>query len=55
MGGGDVSQLEYDTILELCSKYSRGTSKIDKGQGDILSRNSRLLEVELQEHRSGTC
>jgi hypothetical protein len=27
MGGGDVSQLEYDTILELCRKYSRGTSK----------------------------
>jgi hypothetical protein len=52
MGGGDVSELEYDTILELCLKYSRGTSKKGKGSRDILAR---LLEMELQEQRSGTC
>jgi hypothetical protein len=56
MGGGDVSQLEYDTIFEICCKYSRGTSKTRKGPRDIYWKEvARLLEVELQEKRSRTC
>jgi hypothetical protein len=51
MGGGDVSQLEYDTILELCHKYSRGTSKKPKDQEIYWQELARLLEVELQEQR----
>jgi hypothetical protein len=43
MGGGDVSQLEYDIILELCHKYSRGTSKIGKGPRDILTRTGKTV------------
>jgi hypothetical protein len=43
MGGGDVSQLEYDTIFEICCKYSRGTSKTWKGPIDILARNGKTI------------
>jgi hypothetical protein len=43
MGGGDVSQLEYDIILELCHKYSRGTSKTGKGPRDILTRTGKTV------------
>jgi hypothetical protein len=35
MGEGDISQLEYDIILDLFHKYSRGTSKTSKGPRDI--------------------
>jgi hypothetical protein len=50
MGGGDVSQSDYEVILEICRKYSRGTYKIGKGPRDILERiKSRLLEVYLQD------
>jgi hypothetical protein len=41
MGGGDISQQYYDVILELCRKYSRGTSKIGKGPRDILTRTGK--------------
>jgi len=41
MGGGYVSQLGYDTILELFHKYSRGTSKIGRGPRDILARTGK--------------
>ena len=30
MGIGDVSQLSYDNICELCRRYSRGRFKISK-------------------------
>jgi len=43
MGGGDISQLDYDVILELCHKYSRGTSKTRKGPRDILKRTGRTI------------
>jgi hypothetical protein len=38
MGRGDVSQLEYNIIVELFHKNSRGTSKTSKGPRDILER-----------------
>lgn len=41
MGGVDVSQLEYDTILEIYRKYSRGNSKTCIGPRDILARNGK--------------
>jgi hypothetical protein len=37
IGKGDISQYDYDVILELCQKYSRGASKIRKGPGDVLT------------------
>jgi hypothetical protein len=43
MGTGDVSQLEYNIILELCRKYSRGTSKTGKGPRDILERMRKTV------------
>jgi hypothetical protein len=38
MGGGDISQIEYDHICELCKIYSQGTSKHGKGLRDISAR-----------------
>ena len=43
MGEGYVSQLDHDIILELCHKYSRGTSKIGKRPIDILTRNGKTV------------
>jgi hypothetical protein len=43
MGKGYVSQLEYDIILELYPKYSRGTSKMGKGPRDILARMGKIV------------
>jgi hypothetical protein len=43
MGGGDISQQYYDVILELCRKYSRGTSKIGKGPRDVLTRIGKTI------------
>jgi hypothetical protein len=43
MGGGDISQQDYDVILELCRKYSRGTSKKGKGPRDILTRTGKTV------------
>lgn len=41
MVGGDGSQLEYDTILEIYRKYSRRNSKTCIGPRDILARNGK--------------
>jgi hypothetical protein len=43
MGGGYVSQLDYEVTLEICRKYSRGTSKIGKGPRDILARTGKTV------------
>jgi len=47
MGGGYVSQLDYDIILELCLKYFRGTSKTSKGLRDILARTRKTIGSEV--------
>ena len=44
MGGGDIFHQYYDVILELCRKYSRGTSKTGKGPRDILARTDNTIE-----------
>jgi hypothetical protein len=43
MGEGDISQRDYDVILELYRKYSIGTSKSGKGPRDILTRTSKTV------------
>jgi hypothetical protein len=43
MGGGEISHLEYNTILELCRKYSRGTSKTRKGPRYMLERTRKIV------------
>jgi len=43
MGGGDISQLDYKIVLELCHKYSRGTSKTGKGPRYILERMRKIV------------
>jgi hypothetical protein len=41
MSGGDISQLEYDTIIDLCCRHSKGTSKTSRGPRDILARTDK--------------
>jgi len=43
MGVGDVSQLPYNTICELCKQYSRDNNKQGRGSWEILSRISKPL------------
>jgi hypothetical protein len=38
MGNGDVSQLTYVEICDLCKRYSRGDSRPGKGPRDMISR-----------------
>jgi hypothetical protein len=38
MGEGDISQVGYDDIYDLCRRYSRGISKHGKGLRDISTR-----------------
>ena len=37
MGTGDVFQLPYDDICELCRRYSRGNFKINKNYKELSS------------------
>ena len=37
MGTGNVFQLAYDDICELCRRYSRGKFKIGKNSKELLS------------------
>jgi len=43
MGGGYVSQLEYNIILEVCHNYFRDTLKTGKGPIDILERTGKTV------------
>jgi len=38
MGGGEISKLSYDEVCELCSRYSRGNSKVRGGTRYTSSR-----------------
>ena len=38
MGGGDISQVGYDNVYDLCQKYSHGNSKYGKQHRDITGR-----------------
>jgi hypothetical protein len=55
MGGGDVSQLEYDIILELFISIPEAHKKWEKGQEIYWQEWEKLLEVESREHKLGTC
>ena len=37
IGKGDVFQLSYDDVCELCIRYSRGISKAGKNSRDVCS------------------
>ena len=38
MGAGDISQMTYNDICELCRRYSRGITKSGKSPRDLVSR-----------------
>ena len=38
MGAGDISQMTYNDICELCELYSRGITKSGKSPRDLVSR-----------------
>jgi hypothetical protein len=38
MGAGDISQMTYNDICELCKRYSRGITKSGKSPRDLVSR-----------------
>jgi hypothetical protein len=46
MGRGDISQMGYDDICDLCRRYSRGISKHGKGPRDI---SVRITKKPLEE------
>ena len=41
MGKGDVFQLSYDDICELCIRYSRGISRVGKNSREFSSFSSK--------------
>ena len=41
MGAGDISQLPFATICNICRRYSRSRAKSGKGIRDVLSRVTR--------------
>jgi hypothetical protein len=43
MGSGDVSQLPYDEVCDLCRKYSRGNSKTGRSSRDATSRFTKSV------------
>ena len=53
MGKGNVFQLAYDDICELCRRYSRGNFKTGKNSKELLSlflkfaAKTRILRVEI--------
>ena len=53
MGIGNVFQLEYDDICELCRRYSRGNFKTGKNSKELLSlflksaTKTRVLQAEI--------
>ena len=49
MGKGDISNLPFDEIAELCQKYSRGREK--SGKRDITSRASKSTTSEVSNKR----
>ena len=53
MGTGNVFQLAYDVICELCRRYSRGSFKTGKNSKELLSlflksaAKTRVLRAEI--------
>jgi hypothetical protein len=43
MGMGDISQMTYEEICDICKRYSSGDSKLGKGPGDMISRITKAL------------
>jgi hypothetical protein len=44
MVGGDISQIGYDQIHEICKRYSWGTSKHGKGPRDVSIKITKSFE-----------
>ena len=47
MAAGDISQKPFEEIVELCRKYSRSKSKVEKGIRAIKSAGGGVTRTKL--------